>query len=327
MTPGALISSSADADDQVTTARSPTAATARSQNSCAVELLVPGQQLERRLVEELLERAAAGCPRARACRSRKPARARCRPGSRPRTPRRAPPRGSGRRPRGRRPASSGRRRCDRGARDVPDQRAVGDDRQAVRADVLEDVLGPAQRAAGHEDDRDAAAVELREHVAGVRRRRCRRSGPGCRRGRWRPAGRPPVRVGSWAGSSGQRTGHHQLAVLVGPAELGEAALGQHPQAGGVGRAGRSPGPGRPAGRSRRAARAAPRSRSPSRGPPRPGRTRPRSPGPAARAGRSGRAARRSRSSRARSGRARRGAGPTGRRARTMLAASRSSGRG
>ena len=54
-------------------------------------------------------------------------------------------------------------------RDVPDERAVGDDREAVRPDVLEDLLGPAQRPAGHEHDRDAERLDRGEDLGGVRR--------------------------------------------------------------------------------------------------------------------------------------------------------------
>ena len=72
------------------------------------------------------------------------------------------------------------------ARDVVHDAAVAADRQPVAADVGPQLLHPADRAAGDEDDRHAEAVELVEHRAraggdgavGVR--------AGCRRGRSRP---------------------------------------------------------------------------------------------------------------------------------------------
>ena len=237
-------------------------------SSCRASSLTAGHR------EELLQRAARA-PSGSGWRRGSRTRARCRPGSRPRTRCRARPRGSGRRPRGRRPGRSGAGGARRSG-DVPDQRAVGDDRQPVAADVLEDVLGPAQRAAGDEDDRDAPAVELREHLAGVGGHRAVGADQGAVEvGRDQPgSGRlPGARV------IGATDGPSRAVVLVGSAELGEAAPRQHPQAGGWwADAGADP-DAQPVGLDeQRAQRLGPKPQPASRR----GRTRPRPPGPAGR---------------------------------------------
>ena len=123
------------------------------------------------------------------------------------------------RPRRPRAGSIGRSRSRRRSRRRPRRAApLETTARPCAADVLEDVLGPAQRPAGDEDDRDAGRVEPRAARRGCGPRPCRRSGPACRRGRWRPAGaasraaQPPGRstgsgraITSWPSSSAPRS--------------------------------------------------------------------------------------------------------------------------
>ena len=167
VTPAALISSSADAEDQVITARSPTAVGGAVPELLVAELLVAGQQLERRLGRRARRSARGGCRRG-------PGGARRNYGSRSMPasvstanalPGRLP--GSARRPRGR-----PRARCRAGqhrpvAGDVPDERAVGDRRP-----------GRAGRR-GRRRPRPSAAVDRSRRRRVRRARRARRAPAGC----------------------------------------------------------------------------------------------------------------------------------------------------
>ena len=248
VTPGALISSRRVVDDQVTVSRLADRASAASQNSSRVELLVPGQQLERR--------AGRGAPR--------PA------------------------PAGRR-AGPGAARWNAGSRSMPVERLDGEGRAgtAARSSLatrrsagvgLDRPLELAARPAATSQTR-APLETIAEAVLARRARRPPRSSAAAGRSRRRPARRASSTAASTSrvrsetlpsertrvpsrsvatslrpGHGAERPGHHQLAVLVAPAQLGEAALGEHPDAGRRWWARRWPGPGRRPRPSRRPAR-------------------------------------------------------------------------
>ena len=269
MTPAALISSSADVEDQVTTAARRRPRDARSQNSCGSSSSCRASTLSAG-TSKISSSGPRRLPAGTGWRSRNSGSSAIPSRSRRRRPPRAPPPGSARHTS--RPTSRGDRRGSGGpaARDVPDQRAVRDDRQPVRSDVLEDLLGPAQGPAGDEHHRDAPRRRGRRSRRGCTPTRCRRCARGCRRGRWRPAAAAvsPGRAADEPCTSAPSSSVPRSSV--------KPQLGEDPEAGPRCRAATparhpyaAPRP------SRRAARAAPRWRTRSRGPPRPGRSRPR----------------------------------------------------
>ena len=155
VTPAALISSIAAPDDQVTTTRSPTAASARSQNSCGEISSCRASSLSAgpsKISSTGPRRASSGI----ALRSRKPgssampgsvSTAKWLPGTASRISRQtsSPTTGSMVRACARRRAATSQTRPP-----------LEHDRQAVAADVVARRPRPAQRPAGDEDDRDAA---------------------------------------------------------------------------------------------------------------------------------------------------------------------------
>ncbi len=157
----------------------------------------------------------------------------CRRGTRRRTARRAPPSrsratsagpGAGSRPSTRRTAPLG---------DVVEHRTVGDDRDAVGADDLPQRLHPAHRAAGDEDDRHPGVLDRGEHPTGGVGERA----VGAQQGAVEVGGdegqRGSRRAGSVRAGTGRAMTSRPSSLL--PRRSVKPALGEHPDAGAVGR--------------------------------------------------------------------------------------------
>ena len=186
VTPAAEISTSASDDEWVASARPPTTSSTSSTKSSGAQVPVPGEQLDRRRRDQLVGRRRAATPGAR------------RPSAAGRSPRAGTPAvldgepGVGLPPRAARVETSassvglraGPRRAPRRSRGRARRRRCR--RSPAPADDLAEPPQPAQRAAGDQHERDAAARQ-RSSSATVRGLSVSSSAAACRRCRWRSA--------------------------------------------------------------------------------------------------------------------------------------------